>query len=142
MDRILLSKLKKSWDDHKSIIVGVDFDDTVFPFNNANKENVDRCALVRALLTTLKSDINDYGGDCCICLYTVADAQSLPYKIEIMKLYGLEADFVNEGPLDEKWGNPKKPFFNILLDDKAGLNESIEVLEELLIFIQEYENLN
>ena len=125
MDEILLQKISKAYSTHNSLIIGVDFDDTIFPYNKT-QENIDRCDRVVLLLQSLKKSM---GTDLILCLYSVADEQALVYKEHIMECYGLKPHFINEGPMDKKW-NSKKPFFNILLDDKAGLNDTIEVLQE------------
>lgn len=125
MDKILFTKIVTAYDTHESLIVGVDFDDTVFPFNKT-EENIERCQKVVRTLLELKSVL---GVDLIICLYSVADEQSLVYKEHIMECYGLKPQFINEGPMDKKW-NSKKPFFNILLDDKAGLDSALETLIE------------
>lgn len=114
-------KLIGIWRVHGKIVVGVDFDDTVFPFTSS-KHVEDRCEIARNLLKELKEHIS-------LCLYTVADEQSMVYKLHIMREYGLVPDFVNESPV-QPYGKTAKPFFNILLDDKAGLNETLEILTE------------
>lgn len=116
IDNVKLEKLLNAFDAHGKIIVGVDFDDTIFALD---KRYTLLCAEVRALLKAVKPDA-------VICLYTVADNQSLQYKLELMKLWGIEPDFINESPV--KLGNGVKPFFNILLDDKAGLVEAYNLL--------------
>lgn len=63
-----------------------------------------------------------------LCLYSVADEQSLVYKEHIMYLYGIPVNYINSSPLDERY-NSRKPYFNVQLDDKAGLNETIYTLE-------------
>ena len=113
--------LIKIYEEHNSIIIGVDFDDTIFAFNEIEYiEN--RCKRVVELLLSLKMNIT-------ICLFSVADEQSLIYKTHIMELYGIKPQYINESPV-KKWGECNKPYFNILLDDKAGLNEAIEILTE------------
>ena len=105
---------------HNTIIVGVDFDDTVFPFTDTSYSRT-RCNKVVNLVKELKDKIT-------ICLYTVADNESLKYKKYILETLGIKAAYINESPI--KLGNGDKPYFNILLDDKAGLNETIEILTE------------
>lgn len=122
-------KLIEAFKKHKNIIIGVDFDDTIFPFDKSDYV-VDRCKLVVKLLQELKEVST-------ICLFSVADKQSLVYKEHIMDLYGIKPMFINES-LIKKWGECNKPYFNILLDDKAGLNEAIEILKE---FKQEINNI-
>jgi hypothetical protein len=113
-----LKKLNDVYTKHGTLIIGVDFDDTVFPLD---PESTEMCKSVRLLLQECKVFSK-------ICLYTVADAQSLKYKVEIMKLWGIEPDYVNESPV--KLGDGRKPYFNILLDDKAGLLEAYTLLKQ------------
>lgn len=113
-----LWKLFNSYREHKKIIIGVDFDDTLFPLDDRWEK---LCQLVR-------SELRATGSKATICLYTVADNQSIRYKLELMRLWGIPADYVNKSPI--KLGNGEKPFFNLLLDDKAGLQESLSLLIE------------
>lgn len=121
VDNVKLQKLIGVHMKHPTIIVGVDFDDTVFPLDERYRG---LCKDVRDLLVRLKPFIT-------ICLYTVADEQSIKYKVELMKLWGIEPRYVNESPI--KLGNGAKPYFNVLLDDKAGLVETILLLEEFYL---------
>lgn len=113
-------KLLEVLEFHNTIIVGVDFDDTIFPLSN-NNYIIERCVKVVELIKSLKDKIT-------ICLYTVADNQTITYKTALMRGWGISPAYVNESPI--KLGNGDKPYFNILLDDKAGLNEVIEILTE------------
>ncbi len=128
MKDILLNQLIDVYEKHGKIIIGVDFDDTVFPFNKS-VANINRCNEVVEILRELKP----YS---IICLWSVADAQSLVYKEHIMDLYGIKPDHVNDSPLN-KWGESKKVYFNIQLDDKAGLNETIQVLKNFKTYLLE-----
>lgn len=114
---LLIEAYKK----HNNIIIGVDFDDTIFSFNQIDYIK-ERCDKVVTLLMSLKMNV-------ILCLFSVADDQSLVYKAHIMDLYGIKPQYINESPV-KNWGDCNKPYFNILLDDKAGLNESIKILEE------------
>jgi hypothetical protein len=120
MKDILLNQLIDVYEKHGKIIIGVDFDDTVFPFNKS-VANINRCNEVVEIVRDLKP----YS---IICLWSVADAKSLVYKEHIMDLYGIKPDYVNDSPLNN-WGDSKKVYFNIQLDDKAGLNETLQVLK-------------
>ena len=122
-DKVLLEQLLAVYEKHGKIIVGVDFDDTVFPFNK-NEANAKRCNEVVKLLKKLKDR-----GMAIICLFSVADAQSLVYKEHIMDLYGIKPDYINESPM-QNWGKCTKPYFNIQLDDKAGLNATLATITE------------
>lgn len=113
-----VEKLLNVYRTHGKIIVGLDFDDTIFPLDDSQEEI---CRRVRTLIELLKDHIT-------ICLYTVADNQAIKYKLALMKFWDISPDFINESPI--KLGNGDKPYFNILLDDKAGLPYTYELLRE------------
>ena len=121
-----LRKLYETYKEHNTIIVGVDFDDTVFSLDGIFDT---LCSGVRGALLEGKDNIT-------ICLYTVADTQSLKYKVEMMKLWGIPARYVNKSPVSI--GDGSKPFFNLLLDDKAGLCESYRLLKDFNSLIKRY----
>lgn len=118
VSNLQLQKLHDIYKEHNRIIIGVDFDDTIFPLDN---KRASICESVRQLLLECKAFST-------ICLYTIADEQSIKYKVEIMKLWGIAPAYVNESPV--VLGDGKKPYFNILLDDKAGLIESYQLLKK------------
>ena len=53
----------------------------------------------------------------------------LKWKIDYCKHFGIEPDYVNESPLIK---GTKKPFFNLLLDDRAGLEEAYTLLVNVI----------
>jgi hypothetical protein len=118
---MLVDKLLKAYKEHGKIIVGLDFDGTVFSLEGDDDVV---CAKVRLLILDLqKKDA------IILCLYTIADAQSLQYKTHIMTSWGIPVDYINHSPV-KIYDHCDKPYFNILLDDKAGLNEALEILTE------------
>ncbi len=117
MKEYLINKLINIYDTHGNIVVGVDFDDTIFSSVEATEKICDRT--VEVLIEAQPYIV--------VCLYSVADKQSLRYKEEIMKCMGIEPEYINKSPLDIE--GISKPFFNLLLDDKAGLSEALDVLE-------------
>ena len=120
-DKTLYQKLLDTIEKHGRLIVGVDFDDTIFALNPIYDN---RAANLRKLLKDLvdKDAIT-------ICLYTVADKQSILYKVALMESWGISPEFVNESPV--KLGDGGKPFFNLLIDDKAGFTEVYNYLHKL-----------
>lgn len=115
-----LERLYEVYKKHGKIIIGVDFDDTIFALDPRREK---MCEAVRTLL----KQCSKYAK---ICLYTVADKHSLKYKVKLMEFWGISPDFVNESPI--KLGDGSKPYFNVLLDDKAGLTESYELLNKFI----------
>tara|TARA_R110000772_G_scaffold54130_1_gene123558 strand:- start:71023 stop:71421 length:399 start_codon:yes stop_codon:yes gene_type:complete len=119
IDKLNLKKLLEAYDKHGHLIIGVDFDNTIYPLDKKREEI---CHSVRELLKECKEHSK-------LCLYTVADENSLRYKATIMGLWGIPPDYINESPI-QKWGYCVKPYFNILLDDKAGLTEAFNLLKQ------------
>lgn len=122
-----IERLKEEYLKHKKLIIGFDFDDTVFRYKTPYNLNY-----IISLLRVCKSV------DFTLCLWTCCpEPSSLKYKVEICKHLGIEPDYVNESPL---FPGTTKPYFNILLDDRAGLDSSYYILLSTLQQLQLYEN--
>lgn len=67
-----------------------------------------------------------------LCVWTANDKPSL--VIQKWKEASLEWQYYNSSPINE---GADKPHFNILLDDSAGLQQSIELLEDLIKYKKE-----
>ena len=107
---------------HGQIIVGVDFDDTIFSFDH-------KFANVSDHIIELLKELRDENL-IRISLYTISNDVSLYYKKALMRCWGISADYVDESPVKFKAQATQKPYFNLLLDDKAGLHQAIEILEK------------
>lgn len=59
-----------------------------------------------------------------LILFTGNEGEKLQDIIEYCKEHGYEPDYVNESPVMKTI----KPYYNILLDDRAGLNEAYNIL--------------
>ncbi len=135
---ILLNKLIKAYSEHGNIVIGVDFDDTIFPYTQygdtvANAASSERAKRVRDLLIDLKP----YSIQ---CLWTVANEWSLIYKKFICQnYYKMYFDYYNESPITPD-PTVRKPHFNVLLDDCAGLDSVIETLREFLKYVKQDES--
>lgn len=46
--------------------------------------------------------------------------------------FGIKVDYINESPIM----NTRKPYYNILLDDRAGLQEAADTLNSVLNLIE------
>lgn len=73
-----------------------------------------------------------------LCLYTVEpDPNKLQWKIDYCTNLGIEPDYVNKSPVMMR---TSKPFFNILLDDRAGLYGSYLALKEIIDYANSKSN--
>lgn len=114
-------RLITEYERHNNIIIGVDFDDTIN--DTFNKGHVNIPVLVD-VLKQLQQDFN-----CTLCVWTANQDES---KVRTRwEELGLRIDHYNTSPLADKFPGPK-PYFNILLDDRAGLDSSSRVVINLL----------
>jgi len=73
--------------------------------------------------------------------YTASYLCEVKAYVEAMEKEGIKFDFINENPEvrteEQNWGNfDQKPYFNVLLDDKAGFDpfEDWKAIAEFLVY--------
>jgi FMN phosphatase YigB (HAD superfamily) len=113
------NRLLAEYNKYGSLVVAFDFDDTVFDFHKKGHEY----EVIIQLLRELKK-IN-----CYLICWTASE------NLEFVKQYLLEKeipfDAINENPPHFKDNTAKKIYYNVLLDDRAGLIETYELLLDL-----------
>lgn len=113
-------RLLKEYETHGKLVVGFDFDNTIFDVHN-NGGNYSE-------IITLLQECKKLGFT--LCLYTAELREDwLKWKIDYCKHFGIEPDYVNESPLLH---GTTKPFFSVLLDDRAGLESAYIILKEIV----------
>lgn len=120
-----VERLIKEYETHGKLVVGFDFDNTIFDVHNngCNYSNI---------INILK-ECKALGF--ILCLYTLELREEwLKWKIDYCKHFGIEPDYVNDSPILQ---GAKKPFFNILLDDRAGLESAYLTLKTVINYINE-----
>lgn len=123
-----LERLLKEWNKHDRIIIACDFDDTIRHWSMTNDFNhiigvIKEAQLLGALLV----------------INTASDVDARrPLIEEYCKDNGLCVDSINENPIDLPYGKWGKVYANIYLDDRAGLNEAINILE-YATFLKKYQ---
>lgn len=119
-DYSCINRLVSELNTHGSLVIGFDFDNTIFDVHNNGGNYKD-------IIDALK-DCKDRGWT--LCLYTSElDENWLKWKIDYCKHFGIAPDYVNESPLLK---GTKKPFFSLLLDDRAGLQSAYLILKSIL----------
>lgn len=109
------------------LIVAFDFDNTIFDYHNEGG-NYSR-------IINLLKECSDMGF--IMILFTCDDSEdSIEWKKKYCSHYGIKIDYINESPIL----NTKKPYYNVLLDDRAGIYEVIDYLEQTLYVIKCNEN--
>lgn len=117
-DRLAIERLKREYKEHGNLIIGMDFDGTLFDYHKEELE-------LKPVIDLLKK-CSDLGF--IMCLYTVVDR--LDYKEQYINDLGIKCHFINESPINDIRSNEYdyKPYFNILLDDRTGLSASYNIL--------------
>lgn len=124
-----LDRLLKEYDKYGSLIIALDFDDTIFNFHNNKDNSYD-------MVISLVKDLKSIG--CSIIIWTGNK------DIELIKNYckeiGIEFDKINENmPVAEEYFKsnnydliPRKIYANAYLDDRAGLLECFNLLSAVI----------
>jgi hypothetical protein len=120
-----LARLKKEYSEYKSLFIAFDFDNTVFDYHQSG----DSYPIVENLLAECKQ----LGFK--LILFTANEDEKLEKAVQYCTKHGYAPDYINESPIMET----RKPFYNLLLDDRAGLGEAIKLLSELIQSIKEQE---
>ena len=117
----LLQRLIEQYQKQDRLIIAYDFDDTVSPYVCSN------CTEVQSVLRMSKENLNAY-----FIVYTCnSDVEKIK---KFLDYYRLPYDSINAAapfsPLQPS-AVGEKLYFNILLDDKAGLGEATAALKTL-----------
>lgn len=124
-DNSCINRLIDEYHKHGKLVIGFDFDNTIFDVHNRGG---DYSQLIGILQECKKLGF-------ILCLYTAElRPEWLNWKIKYCKHFEIEPDYVNVSPLLE---GTDKPFFNLLLDDRASIEGSYYILYNVI-----YEILN
>lgn len=118
----LLERLITQYKKQDKLIIAYDVDDTVRPMYCANCDNVK--SLIRKINKTLDAYFIVFTSNKDIDgVKAYLDDHEMPY------------DSINENAPFVSFENGKI-FYNVLLDDKAGLGETVNTLEQLIYLIE------
>lgn len=109
-----VKRLVNDYKKHGNLFVAFDFDNTVFDYFGTGETY----PKLESLLKFLK--IEGFK----LILFTGNEGEKLQEIVKYCKEHNYEPDFINESPVMKT----RKPYYNILLDDRAGLNEAYQTL--------------
>lgn len=115
-----IDRLTSEWKEHDKIIIACDYDDTIKNWKFEDYETMDKTL---GVLRQAK-EIGAF-----IVLFTASDEGRYPEMTEYCKRHGVILDSINKNPISLPYGNNGKIYANIFLDDRAGILESLYILE-------------
>jgi len=119
-----VTRLTEEWREHGGIIIGVDQDDTLYDYHKQG---------FTFTLTVETLKIAQSMG-CTLCAWTADDREA--YIRHHWKSLGLRMDYFNDSPVD-CGKTSRKPYFNLLIDDRAGLESALSILDETIQIMKE-----
>ena len=117
----LLAKITEVYETHGNIIIALDFDDTIYDWKSKGYDVEHVVNLVLQSQSRLNAKV---------ILFTCREGEWLDFAVNYCGEKGISLYGVNENP--DHPPTKSKPFYNIMLDDKACLPETCKVLEALL----------
>lgn len=124
-----VKRIVDEYNKYGEIIIAYDFDSTV---NNFYEEDNYTYEKVISLLKAWK-------GKAKFMCFTVSNKSRFPSIRKYARLKGIPLDVINDDIIQIADVKSRKPFWNILLDDRAGLPSAYIILREALSRIQEQE---
>lgn len=116
-------RLLNEWRSHGKLILAVDFDDTIYPYNFASQEECDK--IIDYIKWVQSFDL------LYTVIFTASNNDRHSYIKEYCKEKGLKVDSINCNPIDLEFGKEGKIYYNWFLCDRAGLEYSFEVFQRV-----------
>lgn len=123
-----VARMFREWQKHPRQIICVDYDDTCDDFHRKEGHTHEK---VLALVRRAQAH-NFY-----IVVWTASIPERYPMMISYLAERGITVDSINKNPIDLPFGNWGKIYYNILLDDRAGLQQACDTLEKTLDLIDQ-----
>lgn len=108
------------------LIIAVDFDDTLFDFHKTDATYPEVIRLLKRC-----NELDFY----VVVFTSSANARHSEIRAYIDSL-GIKIAGINTNPIPLPYGNEGKIFFNLLIDDRAGLGQACEILKKTLARIR------
>jgi hypothetical protein len=120
-----VDRLANEWEKYGKIIVAVDFDDTISPWG------FDAGYIASTGIVPLLRRCQEVG-IYTVC-FTACAADRHDEVRRVFESHGLALDSINSNPISLPYGNQNKIYANIFLDDRAGIIESLRILEAAML---------
>lgn len=114
-----LDRLIEEWKQYGKIIIACDYDDTISPWK---MQSFDFKRVIEVL--KVAKETGAY-----IVIFTACNTERYGEIKDYCQTAGLKIDAINETPIDLPYGKNGKIYANVFIDDRAGLNEALNILE-------------
>lgn len=118
-----VARLIREWEKHGRLIVALDYDGTCRPFPESDEHT-------HELVLGLARECSDLGWH--IVIWTASNPSRYPMMREHLAREGIKVASVNENPITLPFGLWGKIYYNVLLDDRAGLAAAYAALREVV----------
>lgn len=119
-DDLCVNRLVENWKSHNGIIIAFDFDNTIFDYYKKG--------YIYPKVIQLLKECKSMG--CTLILSTCCDESKFEFMRSKCRENGIEIDYINESPPYIPFtGN--KTYYNIMLDDRAGLSAAYNILYKI-----------
>jgi hypothetical protein len=126
-----IERLLKEYTLHPKLIVAFDFDDTVFDFHQRGSDHSRVLDVLRRC-----TKLGFY-----LVVFTASDESRWGIMLDYLKHQGIQVSSVNQNPIPLRFGHSGKIYYNILLDDRAGLGQALDTLEYVVKVAEQKYNL-
>jgi len=123
----VLNRLKREYLEHGKIIIAFDFDNTIYDYHN---HDLDLEATICALRKAYKLGMELF------CFTANSNHQLITDVVEHLLGIPYQDQKINCCSLDHLFKG-RKPFYSILLDDRAGLDSTLRTLHQFMFFVEE-----
>jgi hypothetical protein len=118
-------RLVEEWKKYKKIIIAYDFDDTVYDFHGKGRKYDDVVSLLK--------ECEPYA---YFIVFTCCGVDEYPKIKDYLYSNGIPFDTINNNMGFIPFTG-RKVYYNIMLDDRAGLTSAYDTLKKSLKFIKE-----
>lgn len=118
-----VNRLMAEYEKHKQLIIALDFDDTIYDFHKKGNSHDDVINIVK--------ECQKLGFH--IVIFTASPKERYDFIRKHCESVGIIPTAINENAIPGMaFGHNGKIYFNLLLDDRAGLHEAYNILRGVL----------
>ena len=119
---LCVERLMEMYHKHKSLVIACDFDDTLFDFHKKGFTYPKVIDIIKEC-----QELDFY-----IVIFTASAKSRHQFILDHCATLGIKPHKINENAFPSPFGNEGKIFYNLLLDDRAGIGEAYRILRKTL----------